>query len=297
VFGIKIEVIFLEAIRFIQTFSSPFLDKIFIGITMLGEDYFFILIVAALFWCVRKDWGYRLGLAYLSSSVLNVTLKEVFRVPRPIGQPGIRSLRLETAGGFSFPSGHTQSITVLLSTLAFRIKRTRMYIASALIIILVAISRMYLGVHTPADVIAGAIIGIGWAFAINWLFDYAERKSSAYKQTQIIFILLGVLLLVGLWFFAVPNYFKAAGSALGLLTGYFIEPRFIRYEPKARLGKQMIKYSLGIAVLLGIEIYVKKLWPDQLISHFLRYYLMGVWVTIGAPVFFKVILREKTGPV
>ena len=102
----------IEIIVFVQSVSNPFLDSFFQLITMIGEDTFFIIMVALVYWCINKDFGYKMGFAYLTSGVLNTVIKEILRVPRPIGHPRVRSLRVETAGGYSFPSGHTQQTTV-----------------------------------------------------------------------------------------------------------------------------------------------------------------------------------------
>lgn len=276
----------MEFIKYLQSFASPFWDKFFIGMTLLGEVYFFILLIALIFWCLQKDWGYRLGFAYLSNGVLNVALKEIFQVPRPIGQPGVRSIRLETADGYSFPSGHTQCAASLAASFGTYFKKYWIYILGGISIIMVALSRLYLGVHTPADVICGAITGICWVFVSNWFFDYAERKGNQY-----IFIVPLMLILAG-FFFHTRNYCKAAGAGLGFLLGYFIEPRYISFSPQAVLWKQIIKYFSGLAVLLAIELFGKKLLPDYLICDFFRYFLMGVWVTIIAPYLFKNLLKE-----
>jgi membrane-associated phospholipid phosphatase len=97
-----------EVIKFVQSFSNPFLDRLFQYITMMGEEYFFVIALTLIYWCIDKRFGYKIGFAILGSTALNSGIKEIFKVPRPIGEDGIRSLRTETAGGYSFPSGHTR---------------------------------------------------------------------------------------------------------------------------------------------------------------------------------------------
>jgi membrane-associated phospholipid phosphatase len=280
----------MEVIKYLQSFASPFWDKFFIGATLLGEVYFAVPAMALIFWCFQKDWGYRLGFAYLSSGVLNLTIKEIFQAPRPIGQPGIRSLFLKTAPGYSFPSGHTQNIASLAASFGTHFKKSGVCLIGVMVIIMVALSRLYLGVHTPADVACGAVIGIGWVFVSNWIFDYAERR-----KNRSIFAVPVILILAGLYFFPAHNYYKAAGASFGFLLGYFIEPRYINFSPQASLGKQIIKYLFGMAVLLAIEFIGKRLLPALLICDFFRYLLMGVWVTIIAPYLFKSMFKDVPG--
>ncbi len=271
----------MEIIKFIQHFSSPFLDTFFQGVTMLGEDYFLMLLAALIFWCFHKEFGYRLGFTYLSGTELNIAVKEIFMIPRPIGTPGIRSLRLETAGGYSFPSGHTQCAALFYTSIMTWFRKPCLYWAGGVFIFLVALSRLYLGVHWPIDVIGGALLGIVWVFFSNWLFNYAETTGK-----KSIFLIVIIPILLGIFFFPTTNYFKTAGAALGFFCGYLIEPRFIRYKVEAPLLKQILKYLFGIIFLVAIRLFIKKLLPETPFSDFIRYFLMSIWVTILAPVLF-----------
>ena len=142
---------------------------------MTGEETFYILVASIIFWCVNKKFGYKLGFALLTSTIVNNALKDIVNSPRPIGISGIRSLRIETATGQSFPSGHTQGSTTFWVSCIIQIKKKWIYIVGILVIILVGFSRMYLGVHYPIDVIGGIVIGIIWIFLSNYIFDYAQR--------------------------------------------------------------------------------------------------------------------------
>ena len=205
----------MEIIKFIQSFSSPFLDGLFQLITMLGEAPFFLLSFAVLLWCVDQEFGYKLGLAFLTSTVLNAGIKEVFRVPRPIGLPGIRSLRLETAGGYSFPSGHTQGATTFWLSVMIKSGKKWVWVLGSVLILSVAVSRLYLGVHFPADVIGGIAFGAVWVLISNGIFDYTVRTG---KKRAFLFII--ILMYVGVYFAADVFYYKITGAATGLIIGY-----------------------------------------------------------------------------
>lgn len=287
-----------EIIRFIQSISNPILDNFFILVTMMGEETFFMVLAAVVFWCIDKDFGYRMGFAYLSNTVINSGIKDIFKLNRPIGQPGIRSLRLETAGGYSFPSGHSQCAASMWTSLMLRIRKRWMYIAGTILIILVAVSRLYLGVHWPLDVLTGAALGVLWVFVSNSMFNYAERTG---KKT--IFLLFIIPMLILLVVFRYGDYYKAAGTALAFYLGYIIEPKYIKYRVNASIPIQIIKVVIGLGVAIAIRTFVKTLLlnltgiPADLadseynltvmICDFFRYLLLGIWVTVLAPLIFK----------
>jgi len=278
----------MEFIIFIQSFSSPFLDMLFQIITMMGEEFFFFAAATLFLWCFDKEFGYRLGLAFISGSALNFALKDIFSIPRPIGEQGIRSLRLETAVGSSFPSGHTQNAASFWTSLMTNYRIKWVYAAGTASILLVALSRVYLGVHTPVDVLGGMVVGIGWVFVSNAIFDFAKKTGK-----KGIFLCLIIPVLLGMPFFYGEYYFRAAGALTGFLAGYIIESGYVRHNVRAAWWKQIIKYAAGITVLLGIRSIIKYMLPDFPASHFFRYFLMALWVTLIAPCLFKLIFNAK----
>ena len=272
----------MEFINFLQSFSNPVLDSIFTFITRMGEETFFMLVFILFFWCIDKGFGYRLGFAFLSSGVLNTWIKEIFRLPRPFQEhPEIRSLRVETATGFSFPSGHTQSTATLWTSAAIRYKRAMITVAAAIFIVFVGTSRMYLGVHYPRDVVFGALLGIAWVFASNWLFDLIEGGK---KALLLVFLIPAILLPI---VFQTADCAKAAGTVAGFVAGYLIESKYIKFETKSSMVKQIIKLVVGLGILVLIKVGVKVILPQLMICDFFRYMLMGLWVTVGAPYLFK----------
>ncbi|MCL6478720.1 MAG: phosphatase PAP2 family protein [Peptococcaceae bacterium] len=273
----------MEYIIFVQSFSGAFLDSFFQLVTVMGEEYFIFAAVALFLWCIDREFGYRLGFAYASNVVLNLALKETFQVPRPEGE-GIRHLRTETASGYSFPSGHTQNAASFWTSVMVRFKKWWLYGVGILMILLVGLSRVYLGAHTPADVVGGMVIGSGWVFVVNGLFGYAERTGK-----RAILLILVIPALAGLILFPTEDYSKAAGAFTGFFAGYLVESKYIRHGVGASTGARALKYAAGMAVLLAIKMSVGHILPDLPPAHFFRYFLMAIWVSAIAPYLFKTI--------
>jgi len=272
----------MEIIKFVQSFSNPFFDTFFQLVTMLGEDTFIMLITALIYWCVDKDMGYKLGFITLTSAYVNLCTKDIFKVPRPIGEPGIRSLRVQTAGGYSFPSGHTQNTATIWTFFMIQFKRRWLYVVGAIMILLVGISRLYLGVHTPFDLVGGVIIGTVWTITWSYIYEMSIR----YKKKWII-IMVVMLATIGLLVFKDSNYYKIVGTLTGMTLGYLVEQRFIRFKEKARLLVQVLKVSFGIAVLCALRLVLKSILPELLIADYIRYLILILWVTTLAPLIFK----------
>jgi len=272
----------IEIIKFIQFFTSPFADVIFQLITMTGEETFYILVASTIFWCVNKKFGYKLGFALLTGTIVNTALKDIVNSARPIGVSGIRSLRLETATGQSFPSGHTQGSTTFWVSFINQIRKKWIYAVGILVISLVGFSRMYLGVHYPIDIIGGIIIGIIWTFISNYIFEYAEVNRNPW-----IFMIIIVPMIIGLMYIKQKTYYAISGTVLGFYFGYILETKYVLYDVKNTRLKQLIKLVLGLTVLLTLKGVLKVILPISLFSDFFRYFIVGLWITVGAPYIFK----------
>lgn len=272
----------MDLIKIIQNFSNPFLDVFFQLVTMIGEDVFFIFVTAIIYWCIDKELGYKLGFVTLTSACINFGIKDLLKIPRPIGEPGIRSLRVHTAEGYSFPSGHTQNTTTLWTFFMRYFKRSWFYAAGISVILLVGISRLYLGVHTPEDVAGGMLIGAVWVFAWSFFYEKAQKRGDSMLLIISVAVVTG-----GLFVFKDANYYKVAGALGGLLSGYLIEPRFIDFRVKASLTVQIFKVCFGLGVLYLLRLVLKITLPGLLISDYLRYFILIMWVTVAAPYIFK----------
>lgn len=266
----------ITIIKFLQQFSNPFLDKLAEFITMTGEQYFSIGLILVIYLCISKNLGYRLGFASLFSNSINSLVKNIFKVPRPIGTSGVRSLRLETAGGYSFPSGHTQNASVLWTNLMKNIKRPWIYTLGTVMIVSVALSRLYLGVHRPVDVFFGFIFGALSMFIVNRIFDCKEVKATVCGLLILIAVSLTVTTAYG-----DSDLYKQFGAMIGFFIGYLIEKSFIKFKEKASVTQNMIKILIAVIGYVILELGLKAILPNFAIFAGLRYFLIILWVTIG----------------
>lgn len=279
----------LEMLKWIQTMRNPALDHVFTWITILGEEYFAIAVLCIILWCVNKKFGYVIGFAYLTSWIFNFSLKEIFHVPRPfVLDKSIIPIRPETATGFSLPSGHTQSISSLSTAVAAAFRKKWIYAAAILLVILMAASRMYLGVHTLLDVAIGAVAGIVWVFVANAIFNYAERTNR-----RALLLVMFIPMVLGMIFIQDNDYYKVAGTFTSFLIGYLLDSRYIHYETNSLPWQQVIKFALGMAVLIAIKAIGKEVLGESLMSNYLRYLLIGFWITVIAPLLFNKMFGKK----
>ena len=106
----------------------------------------------------------------------NKGIKEFVKAPRPIGTEGLKSLRVSTATGYSFPSGHTQTATTFWTSLMIIFRKKWVNILGIVMILGVGLSRLYVGVHYPTDVIAGVIMGILLSYMAECLVNFLSEK-------------------------------------------------------------------------------------------------------------------------
>ncbi|WP_163192908.1 phosphatase PAP2 family protein [Clostridium thermarum] len=287
----------MEIIKFLQSFSNPFVDYLFQAITILGEETIYVGAIVILYWCFNKRTAVRFAFIEIFSMVINGAIKDTVRAPRPIGTEGIFSLRVETATGYSFPSGHTQGTATFWITLMKVCKKSWLYILGPIVIFLVGLSRLYLGVHWPKDVIAGIILGVICVFIADKIIDLTCKNN----DHRYMLILL-VPALLGLIFFPSKDYVKAVATVTGLYIGYVLENGYIAFNPKAPVTMQMVKVIVGFLGLALLKLSVKLLLPDNNFKAFTDYFLLGFWIIAGAPYIFvrfglsesKVLKKSKS---
>lgn len=163
----------------LESIRTPALDKIMSVITLLGGELFFMVIAVTVFWCVSKREGYYLMIVGFFGTVINQFLKILCCVPRPwIKDPDftiVESARAE-ATGYSFPSGHTQNAVATYGGIARYTRRGWLRVVLVVLTVLIAFSRMYLGVHTPLDVGVSFLIAAVLVLVVYPLMEEADRR-------------------------------------------------------------------------------------------------------------------------
>ena len=146
-------------------------------VTFLGEQYVLILVLASIYFVFSKEAGEKIAYTIFTSLGVNNILKGLIKINRPfVTDPTIDAVRVETATGYSFPSGHSQNATVTFSSIAYHFKKRWLWITASILIFLVGISRVVLGVHYPSDVIVGISLGLGCTLLCSMLYDKYKGK-------------------------------------------------------------------------------------------------------------------------
>lgn len=176
-------------INFIQGLESPVMTSFMKIITFLGSSVFIILLSISILYFLYKVLDHRSELilfiaALIGSNILCILLKLFFHRARPDLH------RLIEISGYSFPSGHATNAMTVYGILAFilwrnirtKFGRSLLIIISLIMILLIGISRIYLGVHFPSDVIAGYFIGGFWISTAIWYYQRYKEKQYERKQ-------------------------------------------------------------------------------------------------------------------
>ena len=270
----------LEILRNIQSIANPFFDFLFQLITICGEQIVLISIISIIYWALDKNFGEYIAYSVLTSVLLNNSIKDIFKMKRPIGEEGIRTLREQTATGYSFPSGHTQSASSFYGAMAIYLKKRVMYIIATIMIISIGFSRLYLGVHYPKDVIVGGILGVLTSLICYKLYNKVENKMLLYVITFVIFI-------PALTFAHSADFIKGMGTYLGFIIGIYIEKKYVNFSIEVNKGNKIIRVLLGVVILLVLQLGLKVILPNGLIFSFIRYGLISL-IGIGVyPIAFR----------
>jgi membrane-associated phospholipid phosphatase len=295
--------------------------------SFFGTENFFLLLLPALYWCMEGGIGLRVGIILLLSVSVNDAVKMVFHGPRPYWY-STDVIRYASETSFGVPSGHAQIAFGVWGMLAASIRKWWGWPIAILIIVMIGISRLYLGVHFPHDVILGWLIGalLLWLVLRFWKPVTAWLKKMSLGQ-QILASFLSSLLLITfslipfLWLkitnwqlpqawaeyakdaLSLSGTFTTAGTLFGLLAGLAWFNHQGGFDASGPLWKRILRYILGmVGVLvfyLGLKVLFGLIVPDSeavlpYILRYIRYVLVGAWISAGAPwIFVKLKLAKK----
>jgi membrane-associated phospholipid phosphatase len=286
----------IQVVLWFQQFS-PALDLPFKMLTFLGDETFYLVFMPLFYWCIDRRTGARLFFLLLLSAYLNAIVKVLADQPRPFTyDPRVQSIVDADGGGM--PSGHTQNAVVIWGFLAARSGRKISWLIAAFLMVGIPLSRVYLGVHFPTDLIGGYLLG--GIFLILFLLSAPRLETWLIEQGfawQILISLLGPLILILLNPTGDKYVLSMVSILMGVCTGFVLERRFVRFSCESVWWKKAIRYLLGVVVLFGLWGGLKLAFSGMEPAapfRFIRYALVGLWGGVGAPwMFVRLRLADK----
>lgn len=285
--------------------------------SFLGSEDFFLFVLPLVYWCIDAGLGLRIGLILLASNNLNDIFKMAMHGPRPYWvSTSVQGMASET--GFGIPSGHAQNAIGVWGIMAARIGRTWGWVAAGAVILFIGLSRLYLGVHFPHDVLFGWFLGalLLWAFMRFWDPVAARlQKLTLGGQVGVAFgVSLVMILLAALVVFlsrgfivpaewianatsnggeapdplTVTGAFSAAGTLFGLAAGFAWNQTRGGFSASGPVTKRVLRYVVGFFGVAILYFGLKMVFPDgedmlALVFRYIRYASVGAWISAGAP--------------
>jgi len=321
---------YMAQINAIEIVVSQFLQGLgewlrlpMVAITALGYEEFFVLLLPTIYWCFDQMVGLRVGMVLLIGSTFNTFFKFIFHSPRPYWiSNSVKAYSTETS--FGIPSGHAQIAASVWGWLAVEVKKRWFSIVALVLVFLIGVSRLYLGVHFLSDVLLGWLLGglLVWAFAAwhkpvgGWLSKQSlgTKLGLVVASTAVIMLLvLGARWIVGPWVmdntwvaragdvdpYSMDGVYTLSGTWFGMLGGFVLltetKGHFLAGEGGWR---RLVRFVVGLLGIMILYLGLGQIFPRNmdLISYglrFLRYTLIGLWVSwLGPIVFEKLSLLE-----
>ncbi|PAT02018.1 hypothetical protein CI105_03925 [Candidatus Izimaplasma bacterium ZiA1] len=247
----------INVVEAVQGLSNPFTDFFFSFISFLGEQYIIIAVLGFLYWTYNKKFGETVAITIAVSGVFNNLIKVIVGAKRPFLEypDRVDNLRPGTSTGNSFPSGHTQGFSTMLFSIAFYIKK--LFIVSTLLVILMMLSRMFLGVHYLEDVIVGAALGIMVAYIIgHFINKFYDDKDKLFRFYN--YLMIGFFPFVFL--FKSDDLFKTYGMLIGLILAITFEYKFVNFDMNISRIKKLIRYFVGLIIMIVLQVGIKKIY-------------------------------------
>lgn len=312
----------IEMSRWLQL-NYPSLEPLMQLLSVLGNFEFYLALIPLIYWCISKRFGKEVAYLLAISNILNAVGKHLGRQPRPFWLDD--SIALSEESTYGAPSGHVQSATVIYLLLAYHLQRRIGWALAILAILLMSLSRIFLGVHFWQDALLGFLIGVAvlagyFIWRNNFQKDFGNRILGQRILIAVSIPLLIALIYAGAYFLigelpqvawmemaeeaervSIEEVFTAAGILLGLGIGFILEASRVHFLVEGPLWQRVVRYIVGIIGTVAIWRGLALVFPEDplwvgLPLRLFRYWLAGMWVAYYAPALFVGIGLAQASP-
>lgn len=296
----------MDFLYFLEKIRVSVLDEFMLLVTRFGEETAFLVAALIVFWCVDKKKGYFILAVGFIGTITSQFMKLLCRVPRPwiIDKDfTIVEQAREAADGYSFPSGHSQSAVGTFGGIGAVSKNKWVRIGAFSIAVLVPFSRMYLGVHTPQDVIVGSLIAVLLIFTLKPIIFSNNEKAVPILLCVMTAMAIGYTCYVELYPFpanmdahnlasGIQNAYTLLGALSGFLVVYIVDEKWLNFSTKAIWWAQILKVVLGLVVVLVVKSCLKEplnAFLGEFAGRAFRYFLVVISAGLLWPLTFKML--------
>ena len=302
---------YLLLLQKLRELTGGIFNSFFMFITDLGWSVIPFLVLAGVYWCINKKAGrYMLANTYIAGWINGMV-----KITACVYRPWVRSSAIEpvpeartTATGYSFPSGHTANAFAVWGGLgvAYR-KKKAIRNTMIILLILIAFSRNYLGVHTPQDVLVSSLIGIIVLFITFKVFPKFENDTSKDKWILLASIIMAVTVIVYASLKSYPmDYVDGAllvdpvkmaldswgqgGEILAFGLGWYVERKWINFSTDGDASTRLSRFLIGgliLVALFHLASPILALFLNESISKFLSRFIIVSFIMIIWPYFIK----------
>lgn len=253
----------IEFILALQSHQSPLLDIFFNFITQFG-GLAYILVIPLIVWCIEPRMGIRTLLAMVIAQYLVMLIKDIVQEPRPY----LADSRIVSEGehGFSFPSGHAMGSMVFYGLLILWTDQRWLRWLLAALIVLIGLSRNYLGVHYPHDVLFGWLLGmiylVGWVYLQRITADNLHYMNFS-RQILWSTVTPTVVATIHYYVFDYAGVMVVAGAVSAGLLCLVLDRKKPLMAVSGTLAQKFGRYVIGIALTLGVFVGFKYIYPAE----------------------------------
>ncbi len=289
-----------------------FLTTIFLVFTFLGATEGYILLIVGIYWLKDKKIGFEITMVAIFSAFSNAILKLIIQNPRPFVKDGTyedkwaiaESDMEDTSLEYSTPSGHAMGSATFWSYLYNKFQSRSTLLLATVMILMVGLSRPYLGVHYFEDIILGWMLGLFVTFIIlknensisNWWSSYSNSlKISIIMAVSIVPWIIGGLINDPTWGFDVQPLATFGGFFAGIVLGYMSEGEKIGFSPEFKSPVTAImRYLLGVILvfvtLIGLDGIFAEISDDDsflgFLLRYIRYFMVAFVASFIVPLLF-----------
>lgn len=261
-----------------------FLDYFFLAITSIGNPFFWAIVSALLYWRGQETDSFFLMNTVVFAGIADSFFKLAFKVPRPPVSANFSGW-LENrfyipANEYSFPSGHAVQVSAAFAFFYSKIRKNWKIIFGAAVV-LVMVSRVYLGKHFPADVFGGLVLGLMVGKIVFWSREWFEKnaKLNTVAQRRLGIAVVGIVFLAVLFLFENILYMSVV---LGYYAGVFLFKGLNLDNPKINGKNFLVKSFVGLLGFAAIFFPAAFFLNEEALQAVLLFF-SGLWITFIFP--------------